>query len=250
VLWLGDPEVLPVRGWRYDDQLAYGTSEVGLPEVSDRLVLPEAGATPLVPQALDAAGDRRTSRIGRLLAPMGVRYIVVQQQLAPSSTEVEAADGLVPVLDVLAQQLDLQEVPVAQGLSVYRNLSWAPTRSVLPDREGDRTDPLDAAADDLSTAEPALTRSSGAVGASGEVPSEGELLVSSTADDGWDLRIDGVAMRRSETYGWSNQFLATRAGEGELTYDTPVVHRTVAVVQAVGWVLALVVWRRLRRREA
>jgi len=247
VLWLGDPDHLPVRSYRYDERLAVGTSDDGPPTVRERFTVPEEGATPLLRQALTAAEDRRTSHLGRLLAPMGVRYLVVQTQLAPTADDVRAADGLVPILDVLAQQLDLERVPVADGLTVYRNASWAPARSVLPAREGDRTSWEQADADDLTSAQPALVDEVGAVGAEGRVPGTGDLLVASTADDGWHLRVDGVALGRTETYGWANQFDATRAGEGELRYDTPLSHHLLAVGQAVLWALALLAWRRSRR---
>lgn len=247
VVWLGDPDVLPVRGWRYDDQLAFATSDRGGPTVVDRFVVPQEGATPLLAQALDAAKDRRTSRLGRLLGPMGVRYVVVQQQRSPASGQEAPPDGLVPMLDVLAQQLDLERVPLADGVVVYRNLAWAPVRSVLPDREGDRTSFVDAAADDLSGAAPALLRSDGPDAFSGRVPTEGDLLVASTADDGWRLRIEGAAMARSETYGWANQFTASTSGEATLRYDTPLGARLATIGQGVLWVLVIAVWRRTRR---
>jgi GT2 family glycosyltransferase len=249
VVWLGDPELLPVRGWRYNDQLAYATTDDGPPTIEDRFVVPQAGATPLVAEVLEAAEERRTNRVGRLLAPMGVQYLVLQERLAPSSSEVERPDGLLGVLDALAQQADLERVPVAEGLVVYRNLSWAPSRSVLPDREGDRTSVADAAGDDLSGAEAALTRSDGADRATGTVPSRGDVLVAATADDGWRLRVDGVTLRRSETYGWANQFSATRAGDGVLEYQTPVGHRVASLAQAALWSVTLVIWWRARRRR-
>lgn len=247
VMWIGDPDHLPVRGYRYDEQLAVGTSDDGPPTVIERFPVPEEGATPLLRQALTAAEDRRTSRLGRLLAPMGVRYLVVQTQLAPTDEDLETADGLVPMLDTLAQQLDLERVPVSDGLTVYRNTSWAPSRSVLPPREGDRTSWEQADGDDLRDAVAALVEDEGAVGASGTVPTTGDLLVSSTFDDRWSTTVDGVALRHTETFGWANQFDATRDGDGQLSYSTPVVHHVLSIGQAVLWVLALLAWRRSRR---
>jgi GT2 family glycosyltransferase len=248
VLWLGDPAVLPVAGWTYDDHLAYGTSDAGVPTMIDRFTVPESGATPLIGEALQAAADRRTSRLGRLLGPMGVRYLVFQGQLAPTSEETAPNPAAAPTLDVLAQQLDLQRVPVADGLTVYRNLAWVPARAVLPEREGDRTRFLDAAGDDLTGAEAALKQADGVDGATGSVPETGDLLVASTADAGWKVRVDGVALRRSETYGWANQFGASRSGDGVLAYDTPVGHRAIAIGLAVLWILVLWAWRRARHR--
>ena len=245
VVWLGDPDHLPVRGWRYNDQLAIGTSDDGPPTIRERFVVPEAGATPLIADAFELGQDHRTNRLGRLLAPMGIRYVVVQNQLAPSG-DVDAVDGTVPVLDMLAQQLDLARVPVTDGITIYRNLAWAPSRSVLPAREGDRTTWTDAVADDLSGASPALVLDDGAVDAKGTVAEAGDLLVASTADADWHARVDGVALRRTEAYGWANQFDATTTGSATLTYDTSLGHRAAAVGQVLLWLLAIVAWRRSR----
>jgi GT2 family glycosyltransferase len=250
VVWLGDPEVLPAPGWRFTDQVAYAATDGGVPDVTERFVVPEEGATPRLPQALRAAAGKRTNRLGRLLAPMGVRYLVVQTRLAPSAGPSAAEDrSLAPVLAFLQQQLDLVEVPVTDGVVVYRNESWAPMRSVLPPREGERPDVASAAEDDLRRARPALRTERPPDGASGRVPAAGDLLVSATADDGWHLRVAGVPMARTVTYGWSNQFAATRPGPASLRYETPVGRRAAAAGQAALWALVFVAWVAVRRRR-
>ena len=250
VVWVGDSELLPVAGWRYDGQVAYATTDRGVPTVLDRFAGPPPGATPLVADALHLAQDRRTDRLGRLLAPMGVRYVVVQSRLAPSSTSITGQRTPPAALtDLLAQQLDLERVPVTEGLLVYRNTSWAPTRSVLPPRTGDSTHYTDAIADDLSTAKPALARDVGDDGAAGSVPATGDLLLATSADPGWRLRVGGAVMDRTKTYGWANQFTVTRTGPGVLTYDTPLTRHLASIGQVVAWILAIVTWRAIRRRE-
>ncbi|CAN5599407.1 glycosyltransferase [soil metagenome] len=249
VLWVGDPEVLPVAGWGYDDSVAYGTTDRGAPTVLDRFAGEAPGSTPLIGRALHQAQDQRTSRLGHLLGPMGVRYIVVPLQPAPSSSADEAVPPPELLTDALAQQLDLERVPVSDGIIVYRNRAWTSSRSVIPERDGDRTDYTQAVADDLAAGRPALTHDVGPVDARGEVPVTGDLLAASTADAGWKLRIDGVPMARSEAYGWANQFAATRTGTGRLHYDTPLTRRAAAVGQAVLWVLVIVVRRRARNAE-
>ena len=250
VLWLGDPDVLPASGWRYDDDVAYATTDRGVPTVLDRLNGGPPGATPLLADALHLAEEHRTNRLGHLLAPMGVRYLVVPTQLSPTSTSVEDQHPVPSSLsDTLAQQLDLQEVPVREGLVVYRNTAWVSSRAVLPAREGDRTSFTDAVSDDLAGGQPAITIDDGAVGARGRVPDEGDLLVAATSDANWVLRIHGVRMGRSEAYGWANQFAATRTGTARLTYDTPLARRLAAGGQAALWLLVIVVRRRTRNAE-
>ena len=250
VVWVGDPELLPVAGWRYDDQVAYASTDRGVPTVLDRFAGPPPGATHLLADSLHLAQARKTNRLGRLLAPMGVRYIVIQSRLAPGSTSVTGQrQAPKDLTDLLAQQLDLEQVPVTEGLLVYRNTAWVPTRAVLPPRAGDHTSYTDAVADDLRGARTALRDDVGEEGAKGPVPKAGDLLVASTADKGWQLKIDGVVAGRSETYGWANQFNAGRAGEGTLTYRTPIARRAATAGQLALWILVIVVWRRLRRRE-
>jgi GT2 family glycosyltransferase len=250
VLWVGQPEVLPVAAWRYDDDVAYAATDRGAPTVLDRFTGGPPGPTPLLADALRLAETRRTNRLGHLLAPMGVRYLVVPSQLSPTST---GADGRRPVpgrlVDTLDQQLDLEEVPVREGLLVYRNTAWVSERAVLPEREGDRTSFTDAVADDLTDGEAALRDDDGAVGARGVVPAEGDLLVATASDPGWEVRVDGVPLGRSEAYGWANQFAATRTGPAVLSYDTPVARRLAAAGQVLLWLVVLVVWRRSRAAE-
>ncbi len=102
---------------------------------------------------------------------------------------VRTPDAVITLVDALSQQLDLEKVPVAEGITVYRNLAWVPSRALLPDREGDRTDWTEAAGDDLRGAEPALIDPDGPVGAIGEVPGTGDLLVASSSDERWQLRV-------------------------------------------------------------
>ena len=57
---------------------------------------------------------------------------------------------------------------------------------------------------------------------------------------------------RSEVYGWANQFDVDQAGDGSLTYETPITRRLLLVGQIVLWLVAFVAWRRVRgvrRRE-
>lgn len=248
VLWLGDASLLPVAGWRYDDDVAYAATGNGVPTVLDRLPGPPPGATHLLADSVRTAEERRTNRLGQLLAPMGVRFVVMPERVAPSTQVGEVA---IPrdLREAMAQQLDLREIPVRDGITIYENTAWASTRSVMPQRDGATSDYTDAIRHDLSEGTPVLTRREGAVGAGGEVTIEGDLLVSFTSDPDWDLTIDGVPVSRTTTYGWANQFSATRTGPAQLTYDTPLTRTLAGIGQVALWVVVIVVRRRVRLRE-
>lgn len=250
VLWVGDPELLPVSGWRYDDDVAYAATDRGVPSVLDRLPGAPPGSTPLLADALRLAEDGRTDRLGHVLAPMGIEYVVITSRLAPSSTTI-TGQRMPPesLTDTLAQQLDLEEIPVADGLIVYRNVASPGQRAVLPEREGQRDHFTEAVRDELAEAVPALVHDDGPVGASGEVPEAGDVLISQTHDSGWQLRVDGVPVARRLDYGWTSTFTTSRTGPAELTYSTPFTHRAASIGQLVLWAVVIVVRRSVRRRE-
>ena len=84
-VWIGDPDVLPLAGWPLDsvDGLSVGTSVGVDPLVTQRYRLDGGDGIVTLRQAVDAALAGRTSRLGRLLAPMGVQYLVVVDRAAP-----------------------------------------------------------------------------------------------------------------------------------------------------------------------
>ena len=109
---------------------AYATTE-GLPGTRNVWTGPETDDTRLVPDALAVARAGDTSRLGRLLAPMGIRYVVVSDQLAPAPFGglARPAD---PVLgSLLSGQLDLEEVNVNPAMRVFRNVAWIPEATGL-----------------------------------------------------------------------------------------------------------------------
>ena len=63
--------------------------------------------------------------LGRLLAPVGVRYIVVVDALAPSLVGTSLVSVSAPppagLTTALVEQQDLQSVPGVQGVQVYEN---------------------------------------------------------------------------------------------------------------------------------
>ncbi|MCU1453446.1 MAG: hypothetical protein JWN46_1592 [Acidimicrobiales bacterium] len=247
VLWLGRPDVLPLAGFRLDRDVAYATTDRGAPTVRDLWAGSAHGPTHLIADAVARAERHDTTRLGRLLAPMGVRYLVLPFQLAPVPFDRDPAPPPRHLLDTLGQQLDLAEVPVNGGVLVYRNMAWAPSRSVLPNATVDRSTAQAAVAEDLSGAVPALTHDSSSTTATGQVPRPGDLLVATAADRNWKLRVDGVPVARSTTFGWANQFTVARAGSGRLTYSTPLLRYVELAGQVLLWVLALGLWRRYRR---
>ena len=246
VLWLGDQEVLPAGGWRYDDELSFAATSHGAPTVLDRITPGTDGATGELAEAVRTADARRTNRLGHLLAPMGVRYVVVVERLSPST---ESGAVVVPtrVRDTLAQQLDLRQVPVRDGITIYENDAWMAERAVLPGTAiGPRDEAADAVGQDLTGATPVLVDEHGPDRFTGTVERDRRPA---GRRDGRSAR--GAPHRRrpdapGDAFGWANQFDATTTGEAELTFDTPLTHRPRRRGQVVLWVLVVLARRRAR----
>jgi GT2 family glycosyltransferase len=250
VLWLGDPELMPLAGWRLRDGLAYGSTDQGLPTVADRWVGTSEDPTGLLGDALGLAIRRETSRLGRLLAPMGVRYVVVVEAAAPGEPIHPAPADLVRTL---GEQLDLEQVPVDATLHVYRNASWAPTRATLPAGAAESSGGSDAfrsaIATDLRGATPALRDGLGYAAARGDVANGDDIYLAAGTSTHWSLSVGGHNVPRRTAFGWANLFAADRTGRATLQFNTPIQRRLLLAGQVALWAAAVIVLIRLRRRE-
>jgi len=241
VVWLGDPDVLPLQGWRLSDGVAYASTDHGLPTVEDRWPGSSDGATSLIADAFHLAQQRDTSRLGRLIAPMGVRYIVVAGASAPGSDDNRPLPA--DVERSLAEQLDLQEVLADPHLHVYRNLSWAPIRAELKGaavNAASQSPFFDAAAaTDLTGSAPLLTDHSGYAGAKGHVNAGSTAYLAEASSPNWSLTVDGRAAPRSKAFGWANQFRVDQAGTATLHFDTPLSRYVMLLIQIALWTAAI-----------
>jgi GT2 family glycosyltransferase len=251
VAWLGDPAVLPLAGWKLDDGIAYASTDQGLPTVENRWPGSSTGATSLLGEAFHLAEQRETSRLGRLLAPMGVRYIVVQTAAAP---EDDSPQSPTPAIDrSLAEQLDLQQVLADPQVQVYRNVAWAPSRTTLSPSaaEAAKGGPFfDVVAGvDLTGSPSMLTDHERYTTASGNTGAAANLYVASAANSNWSLDVDGRSAPRTEAFGWANAFAIDRGGSAKLSFKTSVQRYWLLALQVVLWVGALVLLRRTRRKS-
>lgn len=125
VLWIGDPRALPLGGWSIGPGLAYATSTNGTPTLQDLWPPASPGKATSLARAVVLAMRGQTVRLGKLLEPAGVRYLVVVHALSPGTPGTATAPTYaVPTgLDAaLERQEDLRTVPVSVGgLTVFEN---------------------------------------------------------------------------------------------------------------------------------
>ncbi|MEI7593233.1 MAG: glycosyltransferase family 2 protein [Actinomycetes bacterium] len=261
VLWLGDADLLPVAGWKLDAPaiddlgpgtlLSYGTSREGMPDVSTAIAGSDSGATSHLLDALQIAAAGGTSRLGALLAPMGVRFIVVPLGNAPRPFETGPTIVPTQLLTMLDGQLDLSNVDVARGIIVYRNAQWAPTRALLapdtkyPSGEGSVATRVVPA---LPGAATALSQQTGFQSFGGSLDNPSSVYLAEAGSQDWQLTIDGQPASRSDVLGWSNAFDARAGSHATLVFDTQWTRLGLIGAEIVVWLLLLLYLFRSRVR--
>ena len=240
ILWVGHPDVLPLGGWQLDDRLVYATSTSVPPAVGLRWPGSEPPASAGLRTTWQEAMSGRTDRMGAGLAPLGVRYIIVMERIAPEPFGDLVEPVPEPVHERLAAQFDLERRESRGGVAVYRNLAWRPTRTLLVGT-GEVTAGRIAAATNLALADfdPPTT-------ASGQVPADSTLYLAD-ASDGWTLRVDGARVGSEPALGWAHSFPTGAGGAAVLRHEPPARN----VSRIVLWAIVVVVTplAMLRRRS-
>jgi hypothetical protein len=258
VLWIADPRSLNQGGWNAGDGLAYATSENGAPDA--RWLWNGTGAGPAagLGTAIDLARQGRTDRLGYLVAPAGVRYVVVLTSLAPeisgqqSPTPYPVPPDLLPALD---SQLDLQPVLSGTGITVFANAAWVPQRAEVTGHPGAAVtvpSPL-ASAPGTPVVPGAHAVLPGAVASrSFEGPLTTGTVFSSVAPAGdWTLTLgSGRTATSTPAFGWASRYAVSSSTTGTLRFAGGVLPLLAGIFSVLAWALAvaaLVDRRRLRR---
>jgi GT2 family glycosyltransferase len=251
VLWLGDALALPAIGFPVspgvEAALTTGTDAF----FDDRWGTETGRGEATLADGLLRAANGSTSRIGLVLAPASVRYLVVPRKRI-DGTDASLPGGLERVFDT---QLDLRRITTGdERLVIYENVEWVPFRAQLTasasaasTRQGS-AELLDL---DLGGSAPVLT-STGPASWSGPVAA-GDIFVATRSEPGWSLRVDGKAAAKRPAFGWAEAFTVPMAGSAELRYSTPLFRRALVLLQialwAVGVTVAVTGGQGLRRRR-
>jgi hypothetical protein len=261
ILWIGDPVTLPLAGTSLAQGelgevapgMAFATTDGRTPVFLDRWGVPETRGTVLVRDAVERAVAGDTTRLGRLLAVFGVRYVVLADHLvpAPYAGEVRPVPGaLVRTLDA---QLDLERVvSVNEAVTVFRNNSWSPVRVQLRDGTDLGLDEfLIARAARPPFGAPALTEADpDGVAAAGDVTAGTRIYQAVNSSPHHVLEIAGAGEAlRLEAFGWADVFDVPATGRATLHYDTPLTRRLALAGQVVLWIVALSRLNALREKR-
>jgi GT2 family glycosyltransferase len=244
VLWIGPPEEVPVPGWPLTDGLVYSLADGGAATLRERWHEVPTRAERLVAQDIDLAATSATDRFGRLIGPMGVRFVLVPvTPPAPGATAHPPA-----LLDSLDRQLDLRRVELGDdSLVAYENMAWLPVRATAsgPTAAASRqAGPEALIRADYSQAQPALP---GPLPTAGAGRVEGEsVLLSEAVDAHWELTVDGTSVPRRTAFGWATAWDLGGPGEGSFRYRTAPTRYAVVLAEVLLGVLALILVRTWR----
>ena len=240
VLWLGDPGVLPVDPYEVDDDVSYSLTRNGPGDGREILRAPASDADDELARAVQAARRGETSRLGRMLAPVGVRYVALAPRDGPDGTRGHTAPGIARALE---GQLDLARLGSPPGLVLYENQSWIPARAVVTGSGADEVpvdspDPLEAAAAvDLA----------GARRLGGTVPA-GTVLLGEAFDDGWSAASGGRTLEHERAFGWTNGWPLASRGQVSVAHSGQGTTYVLLALQLLLWIAGLVWWTRGRRK--
>ena len=239
MLWIGDPTVLPLDPVVLRDGTGYTLTRNGSGDATEQWRAPEHSADHVLDRALGLAEAGLTNRLGAMLAPMGVRYVVVPSTQGTGGGAAASVPGV--VRRALAQQLDLALLRSGAGLVLYENVAYAPISATIPGRVPvDSRDPNRAAlTTDLSRAV-ALTSSPAPAGTA---------LWGESYDAEWGATAGGGALRHERAFGWSNGFVLTRRASVSISYGAQWVRWAMLGGALVLWVLVAWRWRRTRVRR-
>ncbi len=211
VMWVGYPDALPLAGRELHPGIAYATSFDGPPGPADLWISSNAGAAPEMASDLKLVENRLTTKVGHLLAPAGIRYLVIPNHNGPSGSGAIAEPVPAALLAGLALQTDLQVLDVGDpNFAVYQNSAWTPARSVLAASASNvatqvSNDQRSVQRLDLAGAVPVLTGANPA-SSSGLVPAGSSIYVASTRSGGWRLDVDGKSIAPTRAFGWGMSF--------------------------------------------
>jgi hypothetical protein len=252
VLWLGDPRALPVGGWSVEPGLAYALTPDALPNTAQVLTPAGPGPADLVAGALRLAVHGGTVHLGQLLAPAGVRYIVVVEGLAPSTVGTLPASVSAPPpaglgADLLEQD-DLHLVPGEEGVQVYENDQVMPvtaqrTTPLQPVRAWSYPGPADVLGWRPVLGAPTSPAASGPV-------SSGTVYAGYAPASSFALTRHGHTATRHPAFGWAAQYPVLRGRATLSLSQFPYVPVGVALEVVVWLLLAMALIGRRRRVPA
>jgi GT2 family glycosyltransferase len=241
VLFVGDPRVIPVPAENYANGIAYGLVDSGPLDFTERFPAPPTAGDAAVAEALALISSGSTLRAGRLLAPLGIRYVVVPVTDGSASTTdhpIEVPNGLVSAFET---QLDLGSLLGPPSLEIFVNRAWFPVGAQLTGATAEASRLAGAeqlARADLTQAVPSMRGVDSEPEAANEVAA-GAVHLAIPFDPRLTLEVDGPEIQPRPSFGVGTAFDVDTGGTGRLGYAQDSTRRGWLAGQAALWLIVL-----------
>jgi GT2 family glycosyltransferase len=258
VLYLGDPRLIPFPSDDLGNGVAMAVVDDDRSDLRDRWPVADQAADGALRDAVRQIAAGATRRAGRLLAPFGIRFVVVpliDGAASTTSDQLPVPGGLVESLEA---QLDLVRPPAPPSYLRFDNESAMPLTAQLtgPLADASKATSVDVLAGvDTSTATALFPQVDQTRSATGEVnPCVVDLATPHGAQ--WQLSVGGQAIDARPSFGVGTAYDVATAGPAELHYAQPTSRTLWLVVLALLWATVLVaasrvtIPARLRTRRA
>jgi hypothetical protein len=249
VLYLGDPRLMPVASQELAPGIAMGLTGPGVADTRYHWEPPDTDGDAALRAALDEIASNSTQRGGRLLAPFGIRYIVVPLFDGSQSTPSDPIEPPGGLLGALASQLDLGLQYSPSNFVLYSNRSAFATAAVFTGASATAaaaTTPAEIVQTDLSAATPAFPGVPiSARDATSDIAA-GTVHLAVPFDENWRLDVGGQSVAAAEGFGVMTAYAAPAAGTAELKYSSPSSRTWALLAQALAWLAVLLLASRIQ----
>ena len=247
-LYIGDRDLLPVATNSVNSEVAYGVADDGAVNFSSIWAPQDTSMNLAAQNALKSLVANDTIRVGRLISPLAIRFLVVPLGDSPSV----AASSLV---ESLSNQLDLRRTYFARDLVIFENVTWLPIISVLDEESSVASQQ----AGDFSLISQELKSQSALLVDKNSVADKkvrakfagGTIHVAVPFDSRWQLEVDAAQLVPRVAFGSSTAFDAPIAGIVALRYQTSPLRYLYLSLQAIVWLCLILLaanFSRFRRR--
>ena len=198
------------------------------------------GSDQFVKPLIDAIAQGSTDRVGRLMAPFGIRYIVVpilDRVQSTSASPLPVASGLTQSLGV---QLDLRSVYSPTSMVIFENMQWIPVTAMLSltAEQGTNAGGVTALVDnDVSGSRAVLAGTTSWRSVIEEIPA-GQLHIGTPFDSRWRLENATQSVVGMASFG-SVMTFESSAGSGRLVYDNTMTRYLWVFLQMILWIIVL-----------
>ncbi|MGI9645722.1 MAG: glycosyltransferase [Ilumatobacteraceae bacterium] len=241
VLLIGDARILPVPAVEYRDGISFALIGSAALDMRDRWTPPPSTADDDVIFALDQISSGSTLRAGSLLAPLGIRRIVIPEFDGVTSTTDDPLPIPSGLVSALENQLDIVATSAVPTLEVFENTVWIPRQAQLVGATADASASDGAEAllgADLSMATPVFTGTDQLTTAADAVES-GSVTLAVPYDGNWKLSVDGADVEPRPAFGVTTGYDVSSSASAELSYSTSTSRPLTLVLVLIAWLLVL-----------